>query len=574
MSEEKFQATQISSSAEGAEQSLLALLKTVDLQGQCYAYKSRVKPWKNLINKVELKRLKKPEYCLNDVTDVLGLRIVTLFRQDMVDVIEIILSLISHQLPFNPIPFRKNRLLEAIIYSPLDDDLVISHSRQKIDSFKLTPVKMVSSAARYSSIHLVAEMDYTVPEVNDSYRVPIEIQIRTVFEDAWGELDHKYGYQNREGKSDNVITNPIHVEKNLLTMKKFVDSCSEYADNIRELATESSMDMRTAKPLDTDELITKNLKLREVPKQVISEYMKVREIRSSASEAENKSQMYLKAAENFNKLLEQVKTNSLITNKEGFRVYFYYIKMDEALCRLSTSEMSEIKKAITIYRSLIKAYPSYPVILFRLGQSLIRLKSYNEARKQLKKCRTNINRFSKFSEDKRLVKLPNIELKKIQVTMHLLLGFAYWKEANDTYIVSPKSRRVQSYFEQAFEQSKVGLSIDGLLETHRVKFINNMVFYALEMVHFKRFYNNKTNVYKTFINEHISVLEENINVKESKNVNSLDTLMNCYVYTSKKEKAIEIASRLEKLNLEQSIDGGAIESDVLKRVNSLLNAKK
>jgi len=59
MSEEKFYASEISHTAEEAEQGLLAILKTANLQSRCYAYKSRVKSWKKLLSKIELKRKKK-----------------------------------------------------------------------------------------------------------------------------------------------------------------------------------------------------------------------------------------------------------------------------------------------------------------------------------------------------------------------------------------------------------------------------------------------------------------------------------------------------------------------------------
>jgi ppGpp synthetase/RelA/SpoT-type nucleotidyltranferase len=579
MSEDKFFASEISHSAEEAEQSLLAILKTADLQANCYAYKSRVKSWKNLLSKVELKRKKKPEYCLSDITDVLGLRIVTLFRQDMIDIIDIILSLISHQVEYNPVPFEKDGLVEAIIYTPSPkNDNIISQAEQKIHSFNLLPSKDItieSTAARYSSIHLVAYMDFSVPDFNNTYKIPVEIQIRTVFEDAWGELDHKFGYQDREGKSDKIIQNPIHVQKNLLTMKRFVDSCSEYADNIRDLATESQMETRTIKPLETDELTTKNLLSEGVPQQIISEYMKVREIRASAEESKNTSQTYLNAAVNFKELLEQTMLNSTFQESEGFSAYYYYIKMDEALCRLSTSDISEVEKALTIYLDLTTTYTFYPVVKFRLGQALIRLKEYDEARKQLKKCRTMVRRLSKFPEETRAIRLPDVELKRIQIRLYLLLGFAYWKESSDIYKTNPESARVKTFLKQAFAQTEPALTTENISKADKIKLINNMAFYALEIVYFKASHFNKGNgnlkEYSDFINNNISVMEDNTNLKTAKNISHLDTLMNCYIYLDNKPKALTVAKRLEKLSLELNLAGHSIDKDILERVTAILN---
>jgi len=572
MSDRKFNALKISHSAEKAEKHLSAILKATSLQEHCYAYKSRVKSWSDLLKKVEKKKKKKSDYELSSITDVLGLRIVTLFRQDMINIIDIILSLIAHKLKYNPIPFQKDSLIEAIIYSPDNtNDTVISQAKQKIESFGLVgKVKLELSVARYSSIHLVARMDMNVPDFQEHYYIPIEVQIRTVFEDAWGELDHKYGYQSREEKTDKKITNPHHVVKNLLTMKKFVDACSEYADNIRDLATESKMrESRTAKQLDTDDLIARNLHSVGVSEQVILEYMKVREIRATAETTEGGSLIYLRAAESFSKLLGQTLSNNLIVESNSYRVYYYYLKMDEALCRLSTSEQVEIEKALTIYKDLVKAYPAYPVIRYRMGQTLIRLMRYEEARNELKKCRTNVARLSPFPESKRVIKLPDIELNRISIGLYILLGYAYWKEALDIYIVSPKSNKIISFLEQAFIQTEPALSLDGLSKKNRIKLINNLMSYALEIVYLKKIKTKRD--YSLFINEHLVELEQSIDVNNSTAASNLDTLMNCYDFLNRDDEAKKIARRLEKISLEANIEGNSIDSSVLKRVSSILD---
>jgi len=575
MSEEKFFASEISHSAEAAENQLLEILKTSNLRDKCYAYKSRVKTWKSLISKVEIKRKKKPEYNLEDITDVLGLRVVTLFRQDMIDVIDIILSLVTHQMPYNPIPFVKNSLKEAIIYSPsITNDNIISQADQKINSFELLSyqnIKKEPSAARYSSIHLVACMDVGVPDFKVDYKIPIEIQIRTVFEDAWGELDHKYGYQSREGKSEEIIANPLHVQKNLLTMKKFVDACSEYADNIRDLAVETQLEERTVKPLDTDELITDNLTVEGVPKNIIDDYMKVREERAAAESSSNRSQLYLNAAESFSKLLEQTLSNTSIQKESYFKTYYYYIKMDEALCRLSTSDSSETEKALIIYKELIKTYSAYPVIRFRMGQSYIRLKEFEEGRKQLKTCRRIISKLENVTLEKKRVCLPEIELKKLDVGLCILLGFAYWKEANDIYNTAPESIRVRAFLDQAFLQTQPALNIPTLTFEHKLKLINNIIFYALEIVHFKNLKGNNEK-YLKFIEDNYTFIAENTQLENSQNIQQLDTLMNCYLFLDDTLKAVNVAKRIEKLSLESNIKGGSrIDKKVLTRVKDLLS---
>jgi len=572
MTDIRFLASEISHSAEKAEEKLITILKTAELNDKCYAYKTRVKSWKKLIQKVEIKKKDTPDYSLNSITDVLGLRIVTLFRQDMIEVIDLILALISHQKSYNPIPFLKNSLKEAIIYTPsVGNDPLLSQIKQKIHSFDLIgDVEEKASAARYSSIHLVAYIDQVLPEDEGEYRIPIEIQIRTVFEDAWGEIDHKFGYQSRTGKTENPIQNPILVERNLLTLKKFVDSCAEYADNIRDLAQGSITEYTYAKQLDTDSLIVKNLEDEGVSKQVIAGYIRIREQRVNAEKDKNSKQAYLNAAEGFSSLYEQINEAEILVSYQAKKLFRYYIKMDEALCRLSIGDFGETTKAQIIYIDLLKEFPAYPVIRFRLGQAFLGLNRFEESRIQLKKCKRNIEKLSKFPEAKRIVKLPNIELKRLEVGLFKFLGLAYWKEAVEVYNRSPRAAKVKSFLEQAYLKTKEGMQIPHLTKQQKASLTNNLLFYALEIVHIKKV-NGKNEAFTDPIKGYLTELNESVDLNKCDNVNQLDTLMNGYEYLKDEKRAITIAHRLEKLSLELSLRGKVMEPAVLSRVNKLLD---
>lgn len=570
----KFLATHISHAAEEAERKILQILKTVKLQEQCYAYKSRVKPWDKLVEKVELKK-KEKDYNLCSVTDVLGLRVVTLFRQDMIKVVDTLLALISHSHNYNPNPFLQSSLNEAIIYTPsIGNDPVISEIKRKIQSSELIDKDQVrenASAARYSSIHLVAYIDKGVPEFGDSYRIPIEIQIRTVFEDAWGEIDHKYNYKSKQGKSSLTIQNPVQVGKNILTLKKFVDSCAEYADNIKDLAVGRMEYANSFLSLDTDELVTKNLTNSNIGIDLINGFMEIRKIRAEAESGSgpNSKQAYLAAAESFSFLYSQVQEGNLLPDSNAFSTFRYYLKTDEALCRLSIGSYSETKKSIVIYEELLKEYPTYPVIIFRIGQALLSINQFEESRIQLKKCRRNIRRLAGIEEKKRILTLPNVELKRIEVGLPKYLGLAYWKEANEIYKSTPKSSKVKSYLEQAYEQTKQGLEITDLTEVQRTKLNNNLLFYALEIVYFKKVNGKNTSLDKEILSL-TDLLVDKVNIEESTNVNQLDTLMSAYLYLGNKGKAREIADRLEKLTVKHTAEGKQMDPEVVKRVNNLI----
>jgi len=164
-----------------------------------YAIRTRVKPVKDVIDKVIRKRNNKkgakPNYEPEDVTDVVGFRVVTLFREDLIEALRLLLQLIKHEGVYvSSSPFVRNELKESIVYTTarVGDPEAITSRLLTVFADAQFPLKesdIKEVATGYSSIHLIPWVKY------DEFRkMPIEVQIRTVFEDAWGEVDHKLRY--------------------------------------------------------------------------------------------------------------------------------------------------------------------------------------------------------------------------------------------------------------------------------------------------------------------------------------------------------------------------------------------
>ena len=137
----------------------------------------------------------------------------------------------------------RDRLDEAIIYSTTligDPQAIVSRiaTLLRSDGFgDVVESKEVETG--YSSIHLVVWC--SVLREGGPHEVPIEIQIRTVFEDAWGEIHHQLWYQpfrgliGSEGKHDEM-----QLKSHLNVLKTFSEGCARYADLIKAQITESS----------------------------------------------------------------------------------------------------------------------------------------------------------------------------------------------------------------------------------------------------------------------------------------------------------------------------------------------
>ena len=148
-----------------------AAVKIKETLGSCFrqsglivaAIESRVKGEKSLAGKLELKGAKYKD--LFDITDILGLRVITFYIDDVDKVASVI-----------------ERLFEVDW-----DNSVDKRKLHQIDSFG------------YLSLHYICRIpeetffDPEHPEVN---KIRFEVQMRTVLQHAWANMNHDTGYKS------------------------------------------------------------------------------------------------------------------------------------------------------------------------------------------------------------------------------------------------------------------------------------------------------------------------------------------------------------------------------------------
>lgn len=142
------------------------LLKTILKQNQinCHSIDSRVKEEDSLAAKVEKGGSKYST--LNDITDVSGIRVITYFSDD----VDKVASIIQNEFEID----EANSVDKRIILDP--------------DRFG------------YLSLHYVIKLNTLRTSLVEYHRfkdLKVEVQIRSILQHAWAEIEHDLGYKNK-----------------------------------------------------------------------------------------------------------------------------------------------------------------------------------------------------------------------------------------------------------------------------------------------------------------------------------------------------------------------------------------
>jgi putative GTP pyrophosphokinase len=180
-----------------------------------HSVRSRLKGEDNFAEKIRRKRadgrLITKENLFFEITDCAGLRILHLHQSQFSEI---------HKFIRNKVKSKSWKLLEkptAYTWDPESVDYFKSHSLQ-------TSVK----PSYYTSVH------YLIAPANDQEGMCCEVQVRTLFEEIWGEIDHSINYPKATDKMASV--------EQLRVLSKLVSTGSRLADAIFKVHSEKRLD--------------------------------------------------------------------------------------------------------------------------------------------------------------------------------------------------------------------------------------------------------------------------------------------------------------------------------------------
>ncbi|MBN7798744.1 tetratricopeptide repeat protein [Parahaliea mediterranea] len=545
--EDELAAGRIELGANAAIVDLLSALALTNLPSMCYAYKSRVKPNSKLIHKKSIKVKERPDYEIHHITDVVGVRFVSLFRHEMPAIVSEILSLIDHSNPLNPNPFFAGGLEEIILFKGnTASDPLFEKIRKVIQENPIAAEKLEEKNSKegYSSIHIVARLNKEIdlPRLENSYLIPLEIQVRTVFEDAWGEIDHKYGYVIRTGKHEGEpIHNPASVLAHLKVLKQFSDACADYADVIHKEAIEDLAKPTAAGNVISieadDETIQRFIDLK-IDGNLIEGYVEARKIKTASIESGDSERLYA-AAEYFGSLAKE--------RSDSECLFYYYSKMNEAICLLSTGETDEAYRARDIYREIVTQFPNHPLAKHRLAQAYSKLGDIDEAIEHFNLAWLQTTEYEE-SGSVGGDELPELDYKHILARLPGMLGYSHWEKSERAETAEEKLEFLSAAYEATLPALKTNEE-SALLQAH-----NNLLYYSCDKLKYCSEIMDIDPVLEAG-RSHMTFLEENQNIDQLENVSRLDTLAQGMFLLGRMESATQIANRIINLVLAGKLDG-------------------
>jgi ppGpp synthetase/RelA/SpoT-type nucleotidyltranferase len=240
--------------AEYVREKLIALagLGPNSLYDQTYAIKVRVKSLDSLKKKV-IQKKKEPQkkgYKAGDATDLVGMRLLCLYGEDLPRVTKSLIAFVRFcQSPeirliegetlddafHEVIVYKSNR--NARVYDTVHRScaqLGLSERNSKGEE-KLRLVAHEGDEKSYSSIHFVC--NGTSYASGQPKRVPIEFQVRTIFEDTWGEIDHGLEYKLKERIGRKLPAKLVPTHENyrgfLNDLKGHLEDAGQLAERIK-----------------------------------------------------------------------------------------------------------------------------------------------------------------------------------------------------------------------------------------------------------------------------------------------------------------------------------------------------
>lgn len=465
-----------------------------------YAVKARVKEDYKVVDKIRDRRRggpdqpAKPGYGVSDVTDIVGLRIVTLYRLDALEIIRALLETIEADRSASA-PFVAGSVSEVKIYStnPTGDvqklparleELFHSHGLASATSIAEKP-------SNYSSIHILLRGR---GKYRDGYReVPVEIQVRTALEDVWGQIEHSLKYKRRAmrstGASSNVDARLATTLSHLGALKTMIDGIAQYGDQIKLQIDELEPDLRYSSSRSAEEPNARLAAQRDIAAEVVSEVAAAfAEAKPGLTDQSLTVSARLRSLRSALSQLEAVADQepTLTLRPKSRKELVYVVTMHRALIHFQLGNLLEhgegqLNRALELYGEVEVEFPARLVVAYRRARALDSLGRRDEA---IDRLRHVLDRLGARGE-------PTPKDHWIRSAVPRNLGVLLWEAANartqgaDGAAGGPAMDLLREAIEVTWTAQRAEVTEDPLApsgSSEKARATNNLLYYLIEYV--------------------------------------------------------------------------------------------
>lgn len=373
--------------------------------------KCRIKNPESLAKKVIDRRMNgNPAYTALSATDIVGLRLISLFKDDIPLLLRSFMGFVADFRSIRDPIFKGDDFhgvfKEIIIYGEEGhNDSSDPKVKEELNRLGFKEVdadeyqdgmkgvfRVVQKSSEYSSIHLVLSCNRFQ---TTGQEIPLEVQIRSVLEDAWGEIEHKLGYKASKSNAENEsLLRKIddHISEDLASLKKTLMGASESANRLNErrnwLKNETSVAMENYqyytvnyqgfKYLDRfpESLSAESHRVKVLLEEIFGRIYNFNEILSDGPVSELDVKL-VECADTLNDL-----SNRLKTEEGDWASQIYQSKLEAGWCyywavRLRSGDRKEsevvddglLRKSMELYVEASQVIPSMdPIRTYRIGQ--------------------------------------------------------------------------------------------------------------------------------------------------------------------------------------------------------------
>ena len=346
-----------------------------------YSTKCRIKTPESIYLKTKRRGIS-----LDSIEDFSGLRVLCLFEEDIVKVHDAILEIIAT---------TNIELTNFKVYNFSEEwflcDLRSSLGRHCPLKKEFKPATKLSG---YKSIHYIVHGNY------NRYSCPLEIQLRTLLQDVWGELEHALSYKRG-------MIHP-HIKKSFTLLARDIETSDILMSHLKSIHNkETSKDQYGVKKSGLkryfqyeNDIYPGHLKADSVV-GLCESY-----VENLSNLVKNKHSIgefgFKKAQDSFDALKDEIYRlfrTEVDTNKQ----LNYWLKMEEALL---LSMGNKYDDALDMYEKLLPDHNERYVLHFRIGEIFLikgsipkALRSFDRSELMLKKAMDSQGNSSVFSQN-------------------------------------------------------------------------------------------------------------------------------------------------------------------------------